>query len=91
MGTRQVVEVRHSILQTQSTNTDSATVLNARIRRIDLTCKLLGPLLVALINGASTMIAIYTTLAMNIASVVTEYICIARVGDRGIISLHYSS
>ncbi|CAI0644172.1 unnamed protein product [Colletotrichum noveboracense] len=52
--------------------------LNARIRRIDLFCKLIGPLAISLIDGASTTIAIWVTLAMTLLSVVTEYLCIAR-------------
>ena len=54
-------------------------ILNARMRRIDLFCKLFGPLMISLINGASTMIAIYVTLAMNCASVLIEYYTIAAV------------
>ncbi|KAI8161003.1 Solute carrier family 40 member 1 [Colletotrichum sp. SAR 10_70] len=53
--------------------------LNARIRRIDLFCKLIGPLAISLIDGASTTIAIWVTLSMTLLSVVTEYLCIARV------------
>ncbi|KAF9876820.1 hypothetical protein CkaCkLH20_05666 [Colletotrichum karsti] len=53
--------------------------LNARIRRIDLFCKLIGPLAISLIDGASTTIAIWVTLSMTLMSVVTEYLCIARV------------
>lgn len=57
-------------------------ILNARMRRIDLFCKLFGPLMVSLINGASTMIAIYMTLVMNCASVLIEYYTIAAVFKR---------
>lgn len=53
--------------------------LNSKIRRIDLSCKLLGPLLIALVNGVSSSLAILTALGMNVASVVVEYVCIARV------------
>lgn len=49
------------------------------MRRIDLLCKLLGPLFIALIDGSSTRIAIIVNFAMNIASVPVEYIAIARV------------
>ncbi|KAK9792193.1 putative Ferroporti-1 [Seiridium cardinale] len=56
--------------------------LNARMRRIDLLCKLLGPLVISNIAIASTLIAIWATLAMNIISVMVEYICIAQVYDR---------
>lgn len=53
--------------------------MNARMRRIDLFCKLMGPLTISLVAIASTEIAIYTTLAMNVASVLIEYIFIEQV------------
>jgi solute carrier family 40 (iron-regulated transporter), member 1 len=53
--------------------------MNAQMRRIDLICKLLGPLLIALVAGASTKIAIIINFAMNITSVGFEYLAIARV------------
>ncbi|GAP93437.1 hypothetical protein SAMD00023353_12200080 [Rosellinia necatrix] len=53
--------------------------LNARMRRIDLICKLLGPLAISSIAIASTLVAIYVTLAMSILSVPIEYICISNV------------
>ncbi|KAI5865673.1 Ferroporti-1 [Durotheca rogersii] len=53
--------------------------LNARMRRLDLLCKLLGPLLIALIDGFSTKVAIAVNFAMNVASVPVEYWAIARV------------
>ena len=49
------------------------------MRRIDLLCKLLGPLFIALIDGISTEVAIIVNLAMNVASVIIEYFAIARV------------
>ncbi|XDG07631.1 hypothetical protein ABKA04_007246 [Annulohypoxylon sp. FPYF3050] len=55
------------------------SVLNAQMRRIDLLCKLLGPLSIALIDGFSTKVAIIVNFAMNIASVTVEYYAIARV------------
>lgn len=53
--------------------------MNARMRRIDLFCKLMGPLTISLVAMASTEIAIYTTLGMNVASVLVEYIFIEQV------------
>lgn len=53
--------------------------LNARMRRIDLFCKLVGPLVISSIAIASTLVAIYATLAMNVVSVLVEYICIESV------------
>lgn len=53
--------------------------MNAQMRRIDLLCKMLGPLFIALIDGVSTELAIIVNFAMNVASVVVEYYAIARV------------
>ncbi|KAK5290618.1 hypothetical protein LTR99_011019 [Exophiala xenobiotica] len=53
--------------------------MNAQMRRIDLLCKLLGPLFIALIDGFSTKVAIIVNFAMNISSVGVEYFAIARV------------
>jgi iron-regulated transporter 1 len=54
-------------------------MMNARMRRIDLFCKLLGPLTVAFIAAASVPVAVYSTLGMNVASVLVEYLCIETV------------
>lgn len=56
--------------------------MNARMRRIDLFCKLMGPLTISLVGMASTEIAIWTTLGMNVASVLVEYLFIAQVYKR---------
>ncbi|EFY92155.1 iron-regulated transporter, putative [Metarhizium acridum CQMa 102] len=58
---------------------DWRRVMNARIRRIDLACKLVGPFVISLVAMASTVIAIWTVLGVNVASVLIEYICIERV------------
>lgn len=50
------------------------------MRRIDLFCKLVGPLTISLVATASTEVAIYTTLGMNAASVAIEYCFIEQVG-----------
>lgn len=60
-------------------NETARRVLNARMRRIDLFCKLMGPLTISLIDGASTMVAVWVTLGLSVASVLVEYFCIARV------------
>lgn len=52
------------------------------MRRIDLFCKLMGPLTVSLVAIASTEIAIWTTLGMNLASVIIEYVAIEQVYRR---------
>jgi iron-regulated transporter 1 len=49
------------------------------MRRIDLICKLIGPLFIALTAGYSTQIAILVNLGMNVASMVVEYFAIAQV------------
>jgi hypothetical protein len=57
-------------------------VLNSRMRRIDLFCKLIGPLVISLIDGFSTTLAVAITGGMTILSVVFEYWSIARVYNR---------
>jgi hypothetical protein len=49
------------------------------MRRIDLFCKLIGPLAISLVDGISTTIAILVTLGLNLASVMVEYYTIAKV------------
>lgn len=49
------------------------------MRRIDLHCKLVGPLFIALIDSISTRHAILINFAMNAASVLVEYFAIASV------------
>lgn len=54
-------------------------VLNSQMRRIDLVCKLVGPLVIALVDGYSTVTAIVAVLIINASSVPIEYIAIAKV------------
>ncbi|KAK4139372.1 Ferroporti-1 [Dichotomopilus funicola] len=54
-------------------------ILNAQMQRIDLLCKLSGPLFIALMAGFSTKVAIMANLAMNVTSSIFEYSAIARV------------
>jgi hypothetical protein len=61
-------------------NEDARRMMNARMRRIDLFCKLLGPLAVAMVATASVEAAIWLTLGMNMASLAVEYFCIETVG-----------
>jgi iron-regulated transporter 1 len=49
------------------------------MRRIDLICKLLGPLAISSIAIVSTPIAIWTTVILNLVSILPEYFCIAKV------------
>ena len=55
------------------------TVLNSQMRRIDLFCKLVGPLMIALVDGFSSKAAIWTTMGLSSASVLIEYFTIAWV------------
>lgn len=52
------------------------------MRRLDLVCKLLGPLFIGLVDGYSTKLAITVNFAMNIASIALEYFTIAQVYHR---------
>ncbi|KAK7943690.1 uncharacterized protein PG986_012803 [Apiospora aurea] len=63
------------------TGNDEAALrsLNAQMRRIDLLCKLFGPLFIALLAGISTGFAVWVNLSMSLTSVVVEYFTIARV------------
>ncbi|KAL2177185.1 Ferroporti-1 [Thermothelomyces heterothallicus CBS 202.75] len=63
-------------------NEPARRMMNARMRRIDLFCKLLGPLAIALIAAASVPAALYSTLGTNVASVLVEYLCIETVFRR---------
>ena len=54
-------------------------VLNSQMRRIDLVCKLIGPLAIALVDGYSTSLAIVAVLGMNALSVLIEFLAIKRV------------
>jgi solute carrier family 40 (iron-regulated transporter), member 1 len=49
------------------------------MRRIDLLCKLTGPLAISLIDGFSTKLAIMVTLGLSMVSVGVEYFAIAQV------------
>ncbi|KAK0874942.1 hypothetical protein LTR87_011199 [Friedmanniomyces endolithicus] len=53
--------------------------LNSQMRRIDLFCKLAAPLVIALVDAASTSIAIMVAGLLTIISVPVEYFAIARV------------
>jgi iron-regulated transporter 1 len=52
------------------------------MRRIDLLCKLIGPLAIAVINGISTTVAIYVVLGCNVSFVTIEYFVIAKVDSQ---------
>lgn len=56
--------------------------MNSQMRRIDLFCKLIGPLAISLVDGFSTQAAIVMTLGFNTISVIVEYYAIAKVLPR---------
>lgn len=58
---------------------DALKVLNSQMRRIDLLCKLVGPMGIALLDGYSTELAIAVNFGMNLLSVGFEYFAIAWV------------
>ncbi|OAQ58763.2 iron-regulated transporter [Pochonia chlamydosporia 170] len=60
---------------------EALSLINSQMRRIDLLCKLFGPLFIALIDGYSSKVAIIVNFGMNAASVIIEYFAIARVYD----------
>lgn len=53
--------------------------MNAQMRRIDLFCKLVGPLAISFLDSYSTQLAILVTGTMSSVSVMVEYLAIARV------------
>jgi iron-regulated transporter 1 len=56
------------------------TDLNASMRRIDLFCKLVAPVVVSLMDGLlSTKVAIWAVLGVNVTVVLVEYFAIAGV------------
>ncbi|KKF92644.1 SAC3 family protein 1 [Ceratocystis platani] len=55
------------------------TQLNRRMRQIDLFCKLLGPLVIALIDSADTRAAISVACGMSLVSAGPEYVFIEQI------------
>ena len=53
--------------------------MNSQMRRIDLSCKLIAPLMIALIDGYLTKVAIIVTLSVAVVSLPLEYILISKV------------
>ncbi|KAF1943582.1 hypothetical protein EJ02DRAFT_400336 [Clathrospora elynae] len=53
--------------------------VNSNMRRIDLVCKLIAPVVIGLIDGYSTKLAIWVIFAQNAVSVLVEYFAIAQV------------
>jgi iron-regulated transporter 1 len=57
----------------------SLRIMNSQMRRIDMICKLLGPLFIASVDSVSTSASIVMIFAMNVSSLLIEYYAIARV------------
>jgi iron-regulated transporter 1 len=53
--------------------------MNVQMRRIDLICKLIGPLFIGFIDSSSPKTAIRVNFGMSAASVAVEYFSIAQV------------
>jgi iron-regulated transporter 1 len=53
--------------------------LNATLRRIDLCCKLIAPLILAIVEAFSMTLAIWTVFGMTTTSMLVEYLAIAQV------------
>ncbi|KAK5047260.1 hypothetical protein LTR84_006782 [Exophiala bonariae] len=70
---------RDWVLVISADNDGALQVLNAQMRRIDLICKLLSPLGIALLHSWSAKLAVWVTLATNATSVLVEYWFIAKV------------
>jgi solute carrier family 40 (iron-regulated transporter), member 1 len=60
-------------------NESALREMNSQMRRIDLFCKLMSPLVIALFDGFSTEVAILVTFGINSVSMVVEYALFARV------------
>ena len=63
--------------------------MNSQMRRIDLICKLVGPFLISVFDGISTIMAIEVNLGMNVVSVLIEYFAIKGVYSK-VPALHFS-
>lgn len=63
-------------------NDDQLQMLNAKMRRIDLFCKLAAPLVISVFDSISTRLAVLVTLGLNGASTAIEYFLIAYVHRR---------
>lgn len=70
---------RDWVLVIAGDNDAALQTLNAQMRRIDLICKLLAPLGIALLHSWSAKVAVWVTLVTNATSVLVEYWFIAKV------------
>ncbi|TFY56518.1 hypothetical protein EVG20_g8895 [Dentipellis fragilis] len=70
---------RDWVVVISGSDTETLQALNAQMRRIDLFCKLVGPLLIAAICDFSLNVGIYTVFGLGAISVAIEYYAIAEV------------
>ena len=63
----------------QARRLTSTADLNAVMRRIDLFCKLVAPLIVSAIDAYSSILAVWIVLGQNMLSAAIEYYAIAQV------------
>lgn len=70
---------RDWVIVIANSNESVLYTLNSQMRRIDLFCKLMSPLVMAMIHTFSPQIAILATLGVNAVSMIVEYGLIARV------------
>lgn len=80
MANTVAVERDWVVVVSDSLSTDRQE-LNSTMRRIDLLCKLLAPVGIALLDGYSTSLAIWVTFSQNALSVGIEYFAIKHVYD----------
>lgn len=78
MGNTIAVERDWLVVISESTAVDLQD-LNATMRRIDLICKLLAPVVISFVDSYSTLVAIYVILGQSTISVLIEYLAIAQV------------
>lgn len=81
VGNTIAVERDWVVVIADSTTAD-LQALNATMRRIDLVCKLVAPVVISLVDGYSTLVAVYVILGQSILSVLIEYFAIAQVRSR---------
>lgn len=70
---------RDWVVEVAQGNEQRLSRLNSQMRRIDLFCKLVGPLAISVADTYSTSLAVALTGLMSTCSVVMEYVAIARV------------
>jgi len=78
VGNTVAIERDWVIIVAEELNTDRQD-LNAVMRRIDLSCKLLAPVVISLVDSYSTTTAVWVIFGLSAVSVFAEYFAIAQV------------